>query len=411
MTMRHGHSFQTEFRFSDIPTSPSAIPSALPEVADVVIEQSALPITVARRPSTEKTFFERKRPWSKMKDAIVGPYMPPYLTKVVRRGAPIELVDAFAGRGIYGDGSLGSPLLILEAAMRHVPGRFQATFINRNLGHHAALQRAVEQRQAERFVTCRNANAEDVLPELARAMSSRPDTLFMYLDPFGPSKVPFDVLEPFLQRPARFSTEIVVVLNVATLFRMAGSQQHHATLSRVLNTDEWQRFLDPRYYRSEEDVNGLVGLYADQLRKYGFLVGTCPIRKRPGLLANFFVISMSRHADALLLMNDIMYTAYNQFLGAATPLDLFASAELLAQQSRFDAEVHEILRQSPGIRRVDAWLACVTRHFRRYHSTAFRAAVRRLADAHELRFVSATGRLNDDAQLFLVNPGMQSVAS
>lgn len=43
-----------------------------------------------------------------------------------------------------------------------------------------------------------------------------------------------------------------------------------------------------------------------------------------------------------------MYAAYNQFLGTPTPLDLFAPAEVLAEQSRFDAEVREIVRQKPG---------------------------------------------------------------
>jgi hypothetical protein len=44
-------------------------------------------------------FFEGKRPWSKIKDEVLGNYMTPYLAKVNTRGQPILLIDGYAGQG------------------------------------------------------------------------------------------------------------------------------------------------------------------------------------------------------------------------------------------------------------------------------------------------------------------------
>ena len=62
--------------------------------------------------NAEKDFFKGKKPWSEIKDAVIGSYLPPYLRKVAQLEKHIVLVDAFAGRGKYEDGSAGSPLMI-----------------------------------------------------------------------------------------------------------------------------------------------------------------------------------------------------------------------------------------------------------------------------------------------------------
>ena len=41
----------------------------------------------------ENTFFKGKREWSKLKDAVLNQYLPPYLKKVNTLNRPIILVD------------------------------------------------------------------------------------------------------------------------------------------------------------------------------------------------------------------------------------------------------------------------------------------------------------------------------
>jgi len=76
----------------------------------------------------EAEFFKGKRPWSKIKDKVIGDYLVPYLRKVSRLRRKIIIVDAFAGQGIFEDGTKGSPLIICEIAEREVAGQYFTIF-------------------------------------------------------------------------------------------------------------------------------------------------------------------------------------------------------------------------------------------------------------------------------------------
>ena len=60
----------------------------------------------------ESEFFKGKRPWARIKDKVIGDYLVPYLNKVSKLKRTIVIVDAFAGQGIFEDGSKGSPIII-----------------------------------------------------------------------------------------------------------------------------------------------------------------------------------------------------------------------------------------------------------------------------------------------------------
>lgn len=77
-------------------------------------------------------FFKGKRPWSKIKDKVLGGYMPAYLRKVAKLQKPILLIDAYAGPGVFADGLPGSPLIMCKAAEEHVKNQYQALFVNHN---------------------------------------------------------------------------------------------------------------------------------------------------------------------------------------------------------------------------------------------------------------------------------------
>ncbi len=50
---------------------------------------------------SESDFFKGKRPWSRIKDKVIGNYLVPYLNKVSKLPYKIVMVDAFTGQGIY----------------------------------------------------------------------------------------------------------------------------------------------------------------------------------------------------------------------------------------------------------------------------------------------------------------------
>ena len=59
-------------------------------------------------------FFEKKREWSVVKDALLKCYLVPYFMKMLRTGRPLVYVDCFAGKGKFDDGNSGSPIFALD---------------------------------------------------------------------------------------------------------------------------------------------------------------------------------------------------------------------------------------------------------------------------------------------------------
>lgn len=59
-------------------------------------------------------FFDEKKDWSKVKDALLGNYLRPYVQKIIHTYRPLVYVDCFAGKGKFADGNPGSPMIALE---------------------------------------------------------------------------------------------------------------------------------------------------------------------------------------------------------------------------------------------------------------------------------------------------------
>jgi three-Cys-motif partner protein len=59
-------------------------------------------------------FFVEKKPWSEVKDQLLGCYLKPYVAKILHTHKPLVYVDCFAGKGKFDDGKQGSPLIALE---------------------------------------------------------------------------------------------------------------------------------------------------------------------------------------------------------------------------------------------------------------------------------------------------------
>ena len=62
-----------------------------------------------------RDFFEHKSEWAKTKDALLEKYLVPYTTKILRTGRGLTYVDSFAGKGLFDDGTEGSPLIACKA--------------------------------------------------------------------------------------------------------------------------------------------------------------------------------------------------------------------------------------------------------------------------------------------------------
>lgn len=370
--------------------------------------------------SMETGFFKGKRPWSKIKDQILSQYMPPYLAKVAKLGKPIILIDAFAGPGKFEDGSVGSPLIICQAAEQCVPNSYQAIFVNREEEHNTQLSDVLSSFIGQKKVVPIHGSADALLANVRDVI--RDHTAFLYLDPFGLKGCEFSVIEPFLRRDRAYSTEIVVNLSIPTIHRLACRKAVAAgradeprirafndRLTRVLGGDYWKDILWDDAKTPEAKAEEVMAVYRKKMLELGggaAFSGSCPVRERDGSAIKYYVTFYSRHRDAMLLMNNAMCIAYHQRMHeAATDGTLFANTGWKDMRDIRELEniILEAARRPPHRSRLDLWLDILQMAFMRFTDSEYKEAVSSLVKTKKLNFedIRGTGRLNDDARLYL----------
>jgi three-Cys-motif partner protein len=362
--------------------------------------------------SKEDLFFHQKKDWSRTKDRVVGAYLVPYLEKVKKRGAPIVLIDPFAGPGRFvADGAPGSPLLITGVADRIVPGRYRAIFGNRRLRSHqkltSTLSGHIERKVVETHLLEADALLLNVGAKLGRA------TVFLYLDPFGLPPA-FTRLRPFLERQA--STEILLNLPPSAIARHASMgpstsqiEALHSRLTQVLGSEYWRGVFEREDIDQDEKIARVMRDYYARIRKFLPFSGTCPIRQRDSAAVKYHMTFFSGHPDSPVIYNDVMRKAYREGLYYAWAKGtLFEGTdELLDDHERDVAKLQvlvvEMLQAGGRESRMRLWREIVDAHFMEYSSSDYIKAVRLLSEEQRIGFedVKGTGRLNNDAVLYI----------
>ena len=371
--------------------------------------------------STEDTFFKGKCPWSKIKDAVLKDYLPPYLRKVAKLGRRIILIDAFAGPGIFesekGEERLGSPLIICRAVERHVPGKYLAIFVNSNRNHHEILEKVIYGFASKDTVIPLLGTAQELLVEVNKVLTNQ--TLFIYLDPFGLKDCEFNLVKPFLERDISYSTEVLVNLSMPTLHRLATrrvqwngrqtirSNKLNEDLTKVLGGDYWKGIMWNDSLSAEDKELKVMGKYRELLKRYLPYTGSCPVREKAGKRIKYFITFCSRHPDAMLLMNDSMCKAYFRYMHEmefeGTLFETTDWNEMRSLSSLKEIILGEVNRE-PGRARLEIWKSIVQAHFMRFHSSEYKKAVKLLVSGSlEYKNPKETGRLNDDCLLFPKN--------
>jgi len=364
-------------------------------------------------------FFEGKRPWSRIKDEVLGKYMQPYLAKLNRKGSPILLIDGYAGPGTFEDGSNGSPLIMCEQGEKNARGNYKAIFINNKKKYHDQLKKSLQERGLSAIAEVRFGDTKHVLQDLPRTLGNQ--SVFLYLDPFGPTGCDFALLEPFLKRNSEFSTEIMLTLNMPGMPRLAAAnisyedeaiKRNRLWLTRIFGGEYWRDILlpsdDVKNERNESRDFQLVDAYSRKLAQYLPSTRFCPVRERSSGRIKYFIVFASRHKDSLVLLNDIAAKAY--FAGmhrADLGGGLWGETDWREMRNIQDLDevVLNTVGKHPGETRKSIWSYIVLEHFMRYLEPEYLASVKRLFKKNKLVTpnLGKTGQLNNDCLLFLSN--------
>ena len=361
-------------------------------------------------------FFAGKRPWSLIKDEILTHYLPPYLKKVNNLNRRIVLVDGFAGPGRFDDGSYGSPYFMCKIASEIVPNNFLAVLVNKDKKHHSELTNLLQDYIKNKCGFTLHGTAQDLLKELSSIISD--ETLFIYLDQFGISGFCFNDLLPFLSRDKRNSTELLLNINVPIIHRLSCKRTHkasivnsyrHTILTQTFGGDYWKDYLLGNDDPSQTQIFGLMEAYKQKLEEHLPHVEFCPIyEKGHDSTLKYFLIFASRHIDAAILLNDIMFKAYWKHIwnceAQGTLFEDQGIEWILPRDYNLKLKEYIIDYLNRGkIDRKRLWCYFVKDHFMQFSASDFKKSVENLYKEKKINFIDVKGsiRLNDDSILYL----------
>lgn len=363
-------------------------------------------------------FFADKRPWSVIKDQVLGSYITPYMAKVNKLGKKILLIDGFAGPGVFEDGKAGSPMILCAAAEKFANNNYQAIFVNKKLEFHTKLRNVLEKAGYNKSTLTVLGDTLEILPTLPALLSDQ--TVFLYLDPFGPTGSPFSLIEPFLRRNTNYSTEIVIMMHMPAMHRFASwkavnegrenedqIQKNLQKMNETFGDENWKSIMWRSDISAEEKEFALIKSYQNKLSTYLPYTGSCPVREGYNTRIKYFIVFASRHPHAMVLMHDAMMRAYfqqmhtNEYQGSFFENDDWRDT---FSKNGLSELILTIVKAQPGITRENLWVAIVRNNFMKYLRKDFTDILQSMIEKGIIYSPTprrSIKRLNDECILFI----------
>ncbi|HEU0086159.1 MAG TPA: three-Cys-motif partner protein TcmP [Pseudonocardiaceae bacterium] len=205
--------------------------------------------------SGNKDFFRERRAQAVFKHGILSRYPTVFASKTGVADRQVVLLDGYAGRGEYEDGSPGSPLLLARTAKRVQAFRdVTGVYVEKDPDDFANLQQvmAVHGRDTDRLFP---EDLRECLPQVLQLAQGA--ALFAFLDPFGTALDRAQLVGDLLGRRDRAPVEVLLHLSVSTVARLGGllrrrREQGVQVLDRRMpsQSDTWTGFWAARGGRS-----------------------------------------------------------------------------------------------------------------------------------------------------------------
>lgn len=279
-------------------------------------------------------FFVKKKPWSEVKDQLLGCYLKPYVAKILHTHKPLVYVDCFAGKGRFDDGKQGSPLIALEIMQQGLISstmsghlRIAPAFIDLNYADD--LRSNLKDYPGIKIVS---GAYEDTIDELLKNKSGC--NVFLYIDPYGIKALDCSKFDEFAN--GQFNTiELLINMNsfgfireacnaMGTKFKVDDSgffddlieydptilnatDKSIEALNRIAGGDYWKAII-AQYnsgaidgYKAEEYFSEQ---YCQRLSESYTYVLNMPIRLKKGQHTKYRMIHATNHPAGCVIMAD-----------------------------------------------------------------------------------------------------------
>jgi three-Cys-motif partner protein len=251
------------------------------------------------------------------KHRVLSRYMKAWISilgrDAYRRGrrAEVVVVDAFAGRGRYAEGEVGSPLIFREIAGLVISDRrvdqVELFFIERDPDNHAALVNELASAPPPMGVIERSPARSDFAVAGRRVLEllgQRHRPAFWFIDPFGFSGMPLELVRDILSLP---QSEAFITFMARDVNRFLDQPNHRVAVGQLLGLKGGS--LDTALVDvmgSDKREHSLRDLYIRRLREGGGAKYVWPFRVASGGPQEtlYYLIHASNHPKALREMKD-----------------------------------------------------------------------------------------------------------
>jgi len=376
----------------------------------------------------DKSFFNKKRHWSKRKDGILECYLPPYLLKIATQPHPILIVDAFAGPGKFGDGEAGSPLLICqsiqEALSKGLSVSVSALCIENDTELYSELTESIDKFP---FAKAKHGKFGDYIPWIQEKAKNH--SVFLYVDPFTVEGLDWDQMDSIFQHLSisHMSIEILMNFNARSFVRRGLAALRLTVpepnseiedleeidvqlitppsiekLDIVVGGNWWQEILKSSISFPEKlqaVTNGVYVMLSKRFRE----VCQHAIKALPHhTVPKYYLIFGSRHPDALILMNDQMIKSRQVLAELAKPKEptLFEtrSVELVPDIEELPPII--LRHASQPIIRHNVILNIIRDYFGQFSKKQIRGCIEQMLKIGKLKSETGKTRINDKTKIF-----------
>ncbi len=277
-------------------------------------------------------FFKEKKPWSEVKDELLGYYLKPYIQKILNTRRPIVYVDCFAGKGRFEDGKPGSPLIALNTISdclgqtKISQWKIQPCFIDLNYADD--LRENLKSYEGIQIIS---GKYEDTIEGILSDKTGC--NVFLYVDPYGIKALNYRLFDTFALDRKFNSIELLINMNSFGFIRegcrvLGGnfgdeslfddlveyestlldvSDKSIAILNEIAGGDYWETIIEAYkqhsidIYQAEEKF---ATQYCERLRHSYKYVLNMPLKIKPGQLPKYRMIHATNYVEGCLLMVD-----------------------------------------------------------------------------------------------------------
>jgi len=249
---------------------------------------------------------------TRVKHILLSKYLKVWITALGKYNDKICYFDGFAGRGEYIDGTLGSPLRALKLAdeLSEYFKKLICYFVEKDTDNFNNLTEVLERERPnirnwgkKIFIEKENDEFSKVVSKIFQEMREGYTLApsFFFIDPFGFSGVPFQVVTKILSQQ---KTEVFFTFMVRDIARFIELPELEEIFQTLFVTDKWKAILRS----SQRPEVALINLYREQLHEVAKVKYSCAFRvcMSEKIQTLYYLIHASNNIKGHLIMKDIM---------------------------------------------------------------------------------------------------------